>query len=253
MIYHLTRGGGTALNFKVVGNPKPEAPRENTIWIDTDTPINGYTLSADAPAEPVEGMVWTFTGGASTAPFAATKKNPIVVEPSAAYQYTGGAWVQKTAQTYLDGAWQEWKIYLFNDGQVNEAVTGGINGTIQDGNIYFSQSVAVSANETFTTVNKIDLTNATKVKCVFTSPNTVEEIYFRLLVHSARKDGGTVTSENLTAYKGTSSPFNDRRIEVTLDVSGLTGLHYLGYQWGVTSSASSKRDITGRIERWWLE
>lgn len=246
-------GGGTALNFKIVGNPKPDTPRENTIWIDTDTPISGYTFSDDAPAEPVEGMVWIFTDGISTAPFAATKKNPIVVDPAAAYQYTGGAWVQKTAQTYKDDAWHEWKVYLFNDGQVNEAITGGINGTIQNGVISFSKTIAKGDNMTYTAVNKVDLTNATKLKCIFKSTNTVSGIYFRQVITNARKNGETVTADYLKAYNGVASPYNGRRIEMTLDVSEFTGTHFIGYQYGVDSDASSQRDVNGRIERWWLE
>ena len=245
-------GGGMPLNFKVVGNPKPDAPRENTIWIDTDTPINGYTLSADAPAEPVEGMVWIFTGGVSTAPFAATKKNPIVVEPSAAYQYTGGAWVQKTAQTYLDGAWQEWKIYLFNDGQVNEAVTGGIYGTIQDGKIHFSSSVGKADNKTYTAYQQVDLTGINSIKCVFTSTNTSEYAYFRLVVTNAKKNGDNVTTDYLPVYRTIKGSFAGRRIEATLDVSNRSGPQWIGYSWGVLSDGSTQT-ITGDIERWWLE
>lgn len=40
-------GGGNPLNFKVVGNPQPNNPKENTIWIDTDVPITGWQFSAE--------------------------------------------------------------------------------------------------------------------------------------------------------------------------------------------------------------
>ena len=43
------RGGGTSLNFKVVGNPQPSSPKENTIWVDTDTPIPSWEFSATQP------------------------------------------------------------------------------------------------------------------------------------------------------------------------------------------------------------
>ena len=49
--------GGTSLNFKVVGNPKPTSPKENTIWINTDVPITGYHFSATQPETMAEGMV----------------------------------------------------------------------------------------------------------------------------------------------------------------------------------------------------
>ena len=43
-------GGGGALNFKVVGGTtQPTNPSQNTIWVDTDTPVNGYYFSAEKP------------------------------------------------------------------------------------------------------------------------------------------------------------------------------------------------------------
>lgn len=253
MIYHLTRGGAP-LNFKVVGNPKPDTPRKNTIWIDTDTPINGYTLSADAPAEPAEGMVWIFTEADSAVPFSATKKNPIMVYPHAAYQYIGGAWVQKPAQTYMDDAWQDWYTYLFNAGQVNDELTGGINGTFQDGGIYFSGKIESSYNKTFTTKQGIDLTGYKTLKAIVTSDVTDNLVYFRLLTTKAgAKNGVRVVLADLTAYNSAYAPFKGEVREVALNISSLTGVHYVGYAWGVNSDASSSKTASGRIERWWLE
>lgn len=48
MIFNMT-GGGTSLNFKVVGNPQPASPKENTIWVNTNTPISGYYFGNEEP------------------------------------------------------------------------------------------------------------------------------------------------------------------------------------------------------------
>lgn len=40
-------GGDNPLNFKVVGNPQPQNPKENTIWIDTDMKVTGYQFSSE--------------------------------------------------------------------------------------------------------------------------------------------------------------------------------------------------------------
>ncbi len=109
-------GGSNVLNFKVVGNPQPANPRENTIWIDTNTPITGWVASAIQPTEPTEGMVWIKTGDASPAQFNALKKNGIQVYPISAKQYIGGAWVDKTAKSYQNGAWVGWIKDLYVDG-----------------------------------------------------------------------------------------------------------------------------------------
>ena len=38
-------GGSNPLNFRVIGNPRPETAKENTIWIDTDTEISSWALA----------------------------------------------------------------------------------------------------------------------------------------------------------------------------------------------------------------
>lgn len=49
------RGGGAALNFKVVGGTtEPLNPAENTIWVNTDTEITAWAFSADDPSGVVE-------------------------------------------------------------------------------------------------------------------------------------------------------------------------------------------------------
>ena len=43
---------GVKLNFGIVGGTaEPAAPAENMIWVNTDTPINGYVFSAETPGE----------------------------------------------------------------------------------------------------------------------------------------------------------------------------------------------------------
>lgn len=109
-------GGSNPLNFKVVGNPQPENPKENTIWVNTDVPITGWIFSATEPEAPVEGMVWFTTGTASTAEFNALKKNGLMVYPVSAKQYISGAWVVKDAQIYKAGQWKKFRMYLYDNG-----------------------------------------------------------------------------------------------------------------------------------------
>lgn len=111
-------GGSNVLNFKVVGNPQPTNPKENTIWINTDTAVTGYVFSAAAPSSPTQGMVWIETGIDSEAKFNAIKKNCVEVYPVAAKQYISGSWADKTAKSYIGGVWEEWlpKNYLFKAG-----------------------------------------------------------------------------------------------------------------------------------------
>ena len=136
--------GSNPLNFKVVGNPQPENPKVNTIWIDTDVPIASYDFNATEPQAPAEGAVWFPTGTFSSAEFNALKKNGIMVYPLSAKQYVNGVWVDKTAKSYQDGAWVDWIIHLYNQGDECVDITGGWVNTQYRSN--FTQLCTMSKN-----------------------------------------------------------------------------------------------------------
>lgn len=127
--------GGAALNFEVVGGtPVPANPKENTIWINTSTPITDWVFSAEQP-EAATGRVWIFTGTSSTVEFNALKKNGIQVYPISAKQYISGKWVDKTAELYQGEKWlsllTDLVIFEAGKGAVQTQVTAtGDNGTI---------------------------------------------------------------------------------------------------------------------------
>lgn len=173
-------GGGTSLNFKVVGNPEPANPSENTIWVNTDVDITSWVFSAMEPETPAAGMVWITTGKTSTAPFNALKKNNITVYPISAKQYVGGAWVDKEAKSYQNGAWADWwNGHLYEYGNLHEQFTGGWTS---DGYRAYKYNTASQFNTDniyilgknggptggVGTVNKIDLSSYTKLKLLYT-------------------------------------------------------------------------------------
>lgn len=78
------------------------------------------------------GAVWIKTGASSNAAFNALKKNGIQVYPLSAKQYVSGAWVEKPAESWQDGAWVEWIRYLYNAGAEPSGsikLLQGTNGT----------------------------------------------------------------------------------------------------------------------------
>lgn len=178
-------GGGTSLNFKVVGNPQPSNPVENTVWIDTDTPITSYIFSAAQPTGE-EGMVWIATGTTGTIEFNALKKNNITVQILSASQYVSGAWLDKEMKIYQGGAWVElWNGELFVSGNQYESVTGGWsrsgysisddfnstnNSQVTIGEqivckaIIVNDSTGTDKGGACGTVNKVDITGYTKLR-----------------------------------------------------------------------------------------
>lgn len=114
------QSGGTSLNFKVVKNPQPVNPSPNTIWLNTDRKINGYSFSATQPESMAEGEVWFVIGAVSNVSFSATKKNPVMVYPIFAKQKIDGVLVDVTAKSYQNGVWVDWlsgEEWLFDYGR----------------------------------------------------------------------------------------------------------------------------------------
>ena len=113
-------GGVSALNFKIVGGAiQPENPKENTIWVNTQTEISGWVFSAEEPGEPAEGMVWIELGTASPAPFKALKKDSVYVHPISCRQYQGGAWTNVDAYLYTGSEWVQFSsaiIWIYDNG-----------------------------------------------------------------------------------------------------------------------------------------
>ena len=245
---HGAGGGGTALNFKVVGNPQPESAKGNTIWVNTDVPIGAWYFAATQPENLIEGDVWFSVGTISPVEFNALKKNGIQVYPLKARQYINGAWVDVTAMIYQGGAWVKmWDGELFDNGNQYEYITGGWwqnkdlgwtdtycknTGTVT---ISDSLTLASSANvgSAVSTKKPIDLTGYSSINIDIASNNGE----FGLIVHD-NLTGGLHTSQladvNLTGT-GVKS----------LDVSAIDGSHY------ITMMTYNGR--TTSISKVWLE
>lgn len=143
-------GGGSAnlLNCKVVGNLKPENPKENTIWVNTDVPITGWHFSATQPENMKPDEAWIITGISGQVEFNALKKNGIYLCPLRVKQYVDGALVYKEAQIYQNGWTTLWDGWLYNAGNQYEDITGGWQKTTSgSGSVTFgTSSISLSAS-----------------------------------------------------------------------------------------------------------
>lgn len=107
---------GVELNFEVVGGTTQPSPKENIIWVNTNT-ITDWVFSATQPTA-LPGRVWISIGVESAVEFNALKENEIRVYPISAQQYVNGTWVNVEVQSYQNGEWVEWdtKKYVFKSG-----------------------------------------------------------------------------------------------------------------------------------------
>lgn len=242
--------GGTALNFKVVGNPQPASAKENTIWVSTDEKISSYVFSASEPENPAEGMVWISTGTSSTVAFSVTKKNPIMIYPLAAKQYIGGAWVDLTTKSYQGGTWVDWwNGELYDAGNEFESITGGwalsknYEGSHDDtvtknesNMVLTSKSYGDSNGHGFLrTNNKIDLTAINTLYLEATV--SLYQYHKRCVFCASSVDSGTNINNKAEA---TVTLTNAAELTVfALDVSELSGLYYVGVGFGMADDAGT--------------
>lgn len=225
-------GGASPLNLKIIGNPKPQTAKENTIWIDTDVKITSWIFSAtepDPPADGKDGPVWIYTGASSHIAFSATKKNPIMVYPISAKQYVSGTWVDKTAKSYQGGAWVDWMVYLYNAGDTCDAITGGWDNFGTKNQFYPDASgvtgVTAMALNTLSnssqnwayaaTKSKINLTPFSILRARVSGGGWAEG--FARIGYSNQQSG-------FTAYK---AAVNDQEQTIELDISGVKGEWYI--------------------------
>ena len=225
------QSGGAILNFKIVGGTTvPSNPSENTIWINTSTPIADWYLQNTEPTA-IEGRVWIVIGTSSVTPFNALKKNGLYVYPLTAKQYVSGAWVSKPISIYRGGVWDNVlsELYLYKAGDEYVSITGGWEeGSVKNGSLTKNTtnltlfSDANSAYAIAITNKKISISGAKTV--------TINAITANTNSYSPRHYYGLSTSNLITsndeavAYKEVTEAG-----QVTLDISNVAAGEYYIY------------------------
>ena len=238
-------GGGSELAFRVLsGTAAPTSPKENDIWVNTDTEITGWHFCANEPNVRVSGTVWIQTGASSPVAFNAVKKNGLMVYPLSAKQYIGGSWVVKEASIYQSGEWVQfssyWDGYYFKDGDQYEEITGGWSseGWDNSGTANIGETLIVSANGNATgrmgIANPVDLTNVNTLWYDSPNGNNGASNSGYLCIADAKTYGsGNRVASTTIRNAGTGS----------IDVSNLSGEHYLYLYAMGSSGATAYADI----------
>lgn len=249
-------GGGAAasLNFKVVGGTsRPSSPGENTVWVNTDTAVSSWVLSPVEP-EAAEGLVWISMGSASAAAFNALKKNGIMIYPIAAKQYVDGAWANKAAEIYRNGAWQSFSteaVYLYLPGDVCEGVTGGyvaagLSETGSNSNVsvpavtYGDESMVILPGK-----GSISSTSVTYKGGIVRTEKKIDISGFSTLTFEGSVEGISTSTGKLSIWSEIGSAQNANRVKyadlvngsdpIVLDVSNLEGSYYVGFGFDSTN------------------
>lgn len=250
---------GAGLNFSVYGYESEEkllsdTKGENTIGIITDTAITSWVFSADAPESPAEGLVWIKTGLSSAVAFNALKKNGLRVCPIQAKQRLSGAWANKTAKSFLGGAWTDWwdGSTLYDSGDEIEPTTGGWSAQAfkASNDVGDPKAPTVTKNAEnmkvelagysggkyycgcLMTNNAVDLTGFTTIKFNITA--ITSRVYLR------------VASAHSNSYTSEASLQISKNGEYALDISSITGGKYIAI-------AISQANASVTFDKIWLE
>lgn len=245
MIFNMVGGGGgSAMNFTVKdyasADALPSPASDNAIAVITGNEIKSWVFSATEPESPSSGLVWFEIGLTSDVSFNALKKNALVVCLSRAYQYIGGAFSPVEAYLYNGTSWVDFSssaTYLYIEGDTCDALTGGYYAaglrptSNQASNglptiTYGEETMTITGSNDYTynggyvrTKNKIDLTDFSKL--VFEG-NRTGSGGAEMVVWT---DIGSYITEK--AVKLATLAVGATSAEI--DVSGLTGLHYIGF------------------------
>lgn len=231
MIFNMSGGGGGGLNFSIIGGlTQPAAPKENTIWVKTETKIPGWVFSPTEPTNPEGGTVFFKTALTSSVGFNALRKNEIAVLPTAAQQYIGGQWKNVEAYAYIGDTWVQFswlRVYLYNRGDSCNAITGGwrsdngsswlATGTYNindNGNIYLKGN---KSGLWVHTINAVDITAFKTLNAVISYAKGTRLALSVFTPTTKWNMDGDVSRKEISA-SGT----------VALDISSLAGQHFIG-------------------------
>ena len=259
MIFNMSGGGGSDLNFSVVGSPtQPVAPKYNDIWVKTSVKIPDWEFSeVNMPSHAMsEGFVYfTSTYNGAWAARESTglnflRKHAILTKLTAACQYYSGAWHSMDAYIYKSGTWVQFsstRLYMYKNGDPCNTNTGGwrsdngsswlATGTYNindNGNIYLKGN---NSGLWVHTVNTIDLTGYRTLSANISYAKGKRNLLSVFTPTTAWNMDGDVSRTEISASG-----------IVTLDVSALTGSHFIGV--GTHSSETGLAEM--KVSEVWL-
>ena len=237
-------GEQNPLNFRVIGSlVQPAAPKENTIWVNTDTTITSWVFAPEAPTNPEGGMIFFKTDKTSPVGFNALRKNEIAVLPTSAQQYIGGQWKNMEAHAYIGGTWVQFsnvKLVIFAVGRgLGGGVTGFSNASHDSNRIKASKILYASKGGGDSIVSKesVDVTayktaTFSGINCGFNANGNANSSSISVFV------GGASGNIGVTTTGGSATLASNKT--VTVDISNITG----AVQFGVKTYSSANYAVS---------
>ena len=214
-----------------------ETVKDNTIWVNTDTEIEGWAFSSTQPVNPVEGIVWFQTDTKSPAAMNIDKKNTVMLYPTKCQQYVGGAWTSKIAKSYLNGTWADWWKDLYASGELGYELATGFTPltsttTVEETSDYIKYYNVTSSGNVggISSEDPVDVTgySTLKIKCRVTFNTSATDKY---------KCGLARTKSHTDFVASVSIPYSTNdETEVNIPVPIDGGEYYLVFTCGAVSN-----------------
>ncbi|MEG0913329.1 MAG: hypothetical protein RSD08_09780 [Oscillospiraceae bacterium] len=236
------KSGGAALNFKVFGGTAaPVNPQENTLWVNTDKPIAGWSfLCTQYTGTSPDGWVQVICGVTSNVSFNALKKSELIVYPTACLQYDGNVWSTKSAKIYQGGVWKDFRLWLYNNGIKYAAVTGdwqtktsGAYSSVTFGakSVVIragSPSGAASGHAAICTGKKVDVSDISYLKFKIKSYSLNGAAAYQRLVMYIANEFIYYPEQAGAAASVSSNCFGNAETTFSIDCASLRGSYFIG-------------------------
>ena len=235
----LSTGTGGGTNFKIVGSTiEPTNPKENTIWVNTDTYIYTYSMINVPPTwEAGEGavcFVYASANAGTDGQINILKNNEISIKLISCYQYVNGAWADKIAKIYQNNNWIDLGLTIVP----NETIYPASSFVLQNATYAYDgktakASLAINAYGLAYIYTPIDVSEYTKMKLRYTLVGERESGSYT--VHhqiGLTKDLSAITNgSNSTITNNYGKNHFDLIGTVSVDeeinISELNGIYYL--------------------------
>lgn len=230
-----------------------------TFGLDTTVEFKGTEETADTSTN---GAVWIHTAVNSDARFNALKKNDLQVYPVRAKQCVNGSWKELEGHSYQNGAWKQWVPYgaLYWYGDLCEEVSGGewtpknLKTNSEVGNEFDLPTITYNFDHLLIDwriagwgggaakmLNSQDLTDVSLLQLEFEGEvlQNDADLFLSVYTKESNYHSDSVASIRIIDHAKGSPQLVGRRT-VTLDVSALSGAHYIRFfGWDSWSGSNS--------------
>ena len=193
------KSGGANLNFKIIGSTtQPASPKENTIWVETDTPIGKHQFSWSTPSTRADGSplqtgdIWGRCTSHTEIEINLFKNNTIKLPIQDIWMWNGTEWIWQNAKIYQNSAWKD-LYYLQYENQWYFWRTSTINSQPKPSDFVGKNKVAqgyYADTSTSISMNMADSYSGIATTYVFLDTDETINITF------TTDDAGTVTINN---------------------------------------------------------